>query len=572
MRQSQSICPSSTVEYSLDRNRDIFGDVVNHTTMTDPRAKDIEKLRQNGEFDVVVVGGGINGIGTFRDLALQGLRVLLVERNDFCSGCSAAPSRMIHGGLRYLENGEFGLVRESLFERDALLKNASHMVFPLPTVLPVTSVFSGLLNTAMNFFGLQGRPSPRGIVPIMFGLTLYDFLTRKRRLLQKHNVFNREQALSFWPEFAPDLRFAAVYHDAWISHPERLGIELILDGEANTDRAIALNYAEIAPSAEGFTVTDRETSNRINVCTRVIVNATGAWVDETAESLGRTPSVQLVSGTKGSHLILDNPRLLQALRDHMVYFENTDGRVCIVFPYLGKVLAGATDIRVKQAARVRCEDDERDYILGSLRLIFPRITLSANDIVYSYSGIRPLPTADVDFTGRISREHFTRKLDGAVPQFCMVGGKWTTFRAFAEQTTDMVLAELGVKRSMSTRDLAIGGGNGFQPAVNDRFAELYGTRAVQFRTDLTPIADSDLTVGEVRSMIALEKARTVADVLQRRQPLAITGQLTTSIIEGTAKVMADILGWDSARIHIEVDNFVSELVRYHGVNFERLKE
>ena len=101
--------------------------------MTDPRAKDIEKLRQNGEFDVVVVGGGINGIGTFRDLALQGLRVLLVERNDFCSGCSAAPSRMIHGGLRYLENGEFGLVRESLFERDALLKNASHMVFPLPT-------------------------------------------------------------------------------------------------------------------------------------------------------------------------------------------------------------------------------------------------------------------------------------------------------------------------------------------------------------------------------------------------------------------------------------------------------
>jgi glycerol-3-phosphate dehydrogenase len=221
---------------------------------------------------------------------------------------------------------------------------------------------------------------------------------------------------------------------------------------------------------------------------------------------------------------------------------------------------------------VRCEDEEGDYILGSLRLIFPRITLSANDIVYSYSGIRPLPTADVDFTGRISREHFTRKLDGAVPQFCMVGGKWTTFRAFAEQTTDMVLAELGVKRSMSTRDLAIGGGNGFQPAVNDRFAELYGTRAVQFRTDLTPIADSDLTVGEVRSMIALEKARTVADVLQRRQPLAITGQLTTSIIEGTAKVMADILGWDSARIHIEVDNFVSELVRYHGVNFERLKE
>ena len=540
--------------------------------MTDPRAKDIEKLRHSGDFDVVVVGGGINGIGTFRDLALQGLRVLLVEREDFCSGCSAAPSRMIHGGLRYLENGEFNLVRESLFERDALLKNAPHMVFPLPTAVPVNSVFSGLLNTSMSFLGMKGRPRPRGIVPVKLGLSLYDLLTRKRRVLPPHRVFSRKQALARWPELSPGLRFAAVYHDAWISHPERLAVELVLDAEAGNGHAVALNYATIAPRGTGFTVTDTETGEGLDISARVVVNATGAWLDETTESLGAKASGKLVSGTKGSHLILDNPALMEALRGHMVYFENTDGRVCIVFPYLGKVLAGATDIRVKQAGRVRCEADERDYILDSLRLIFPRLAISAEDIVYSYSGIRPLPVADVEFTGRISREHFTRRFDGPVPQFCMVGGKWTTFRAFAEQTTDMVLAELGIPRRASTRELPIGGGKGDQSAVHDRRSELYGSRAPQVPSDEEKIAGSDLTVGEVRFLIAHEKARRLADVLQRRQPLAITGQLTGPVISATAHTMAGTLGWDAARIRSEISSFAAELVNYHGVNPAILEE
>jgi len=540
--------------------------------MTDPRAKDIEKLRHSGDFDVVVVGGGINGIGTFRDLALQGLRVLLVEREDFCSGCSAAPSRMIHGGLRYLENGEFNLVRESLFERDALLKNAPHMVFPLPTAVPVNSIFSGLLNASMSFLGMKGRPRPRGVVPVKLGLSLYDLLTRKRRVLPPHRVFSRKQALARWPELSPDLRFAAVYHDAWISHPERLAVELVLDAEAGNGQAVALNYATIAPRGTGFTVTDTETGEVLNISARVVVNATGAWLDETIESLGARASGKLVSGTKGSHLILDNPALMEALRGHMVYFENTDGRVCIVFPYLGKVLAGATDIRVKQAGRVRCEDDERDYILDSLRLIFPQLAISAEDIVYSYSGIRPLPVADVEFTGRISREHFTRRFDGPVPQFCMVGGKWTTFRAFAEQTTDMVLAELGLPRRASTRELPIGGGKGEQPAVHDRRSELYGSRAPQVSPDEEKIAGSDLTAGEVRFLIVHEKARRLADVLQRRQPLAITGQLTGPVIRATAQAMAGVLGWDAARIRSEVSSFAAELVNYHGVNPTILEE
>ena len=145
---------------------------VNSRLMPEQRDDNLDQIRRDGAFDVIVVGGGINGIGVFRELALQGLRVLLVERRDFCSGCSAAPSRMIHGGLRYLENGEFNLVRESLRERDALLVNAPHMVRPLPTTIPITSVFSGLLNAAAGFLGLSSKPASRGALPIKIGLSL----------------------------------------------------------------------------------------------------------------------------------------------------------------------------------------------------------------------------------------------------------------------------------------------------------------------------------------------------------------------------------------------------------------
>ena len=154
--------------------------------MPQQRDETLGKIRLDGAFDVIVVGGGINGIGVYRELALQGLRVLLVERNDFCSGCSAAPSRMIHGGLRYLENGEFDLVRESLRERDALLVNAPHMVKPLPTTIPIKSIFSGLLNGAATFFGISQRPASRGALAVKIGLALYDWKTRKRRVLPPH--------------------------------------------------------------------------------------------------------------------------------------------------------------------------------------------------------------------------------------------------------------------------------------------------------------------------------------------------------------------------------------------------
>jgi glycerol-3-phosphate dehydrogenase len=552
--------------------------------MPDPRQQRLSRIAANGAFDVVVVGGGINGIGVFHDLSLQGLRVLLVEMNDFCSGCSAAPSRMIHGGLRYLENGEVALVRESLVERDRLLRNAPHLVRPLPTTIPIDRVMSGLGNAAFGFLGFTGRPRPRGAVPIKLGLALYDAITGRNRMLPRHQFRGRAATRLAWPALRKDVRCSATYHDAWISHPERLGIELIGDAAARNPEALALNYAHLAPVAEGFELTDGETCQRYPVSAKVVVHATGAWIDQSAASLGARPAERLVSGTKGSHLILDNPHLMAALNGHMIYFEHSDGRVCIVFPYLGRVLAGSTDLRVNEAGRTACTEAERDYILGALRDLFPDIPILSGQIVYSYAGIRPLPVSDADFTGRISRSHSVRRLGGEVPQIGMVGGKWTTYRAFAEDTVDQVLAELGLARRADTRDLPIGGGKGFDeglaedlaarlrlsPARAGHLADLYGTHAAAVaafcaQQEDRPLPGAVLTEAEVIRFVRDEQAVHLADVLQRRSPLAIRGALTAELVLATAAVMARACGWTDARRRTEITGFLSDLALYHGV-------
>lgn len=563
--------------------------------MPSQRDENFEMIRQNGAFDVIVIGGGINGLGVYRELALQDLRVLLVERNDFCSGCSAAPSRMIHGGLRYLENGEFDLVRESLRERDALLVNAPHMVRPLPTTIPINTVFSGLLNGAASFIGISTRPSSRGALPIKIGLALYDWTTRVRRLLPRHVFRGREATLRQWPQLNPSLRFSATYYDAWVSHPERLGVELVLDTKALAPESIALNYAELNPTSTGYAVTDGLSGETFNVSARAIVNATGAWLDETLALLGDAPAnaENFVSGTKGSHLILDCPALHDALGGHMIFFENTDGRVCIVFPYLGKVLAGSTDIRVEAAGRVRCEPEERNYILNALQVAFPTIDVTAADIVFSYSGIRPLPRSDQEFTGRISRGHFVHRIEGDIPQFCMVGGKWTTFRAFAEQTADAVLAELNHARRSQTIDLPIGGGRNFpsDPKTLKRqlvsehrivapraehLIDLYGTRAFEvlhFCTtradDQSIVPDSAITAAEIAFLATHENVCHLADIFLRRTAIAIKGELTSEIIERVAEILGRELGWDATCIQHEIAGFTDELATYYGVSIER---
>ncbi|MBO0346293.1 glycerol-3-phosphate dehydrogenase/oxidase [Roseibium sp. CAU 1637] len=569
--------------------------------MSAQRQTSFQKITENGAFDVVVIGGGINGLGVYRELSLQGLRVLLVERNDFCSGCSAAPSRMIHGGLRYLENGEVDLVRESLAERDALLANAPHMVRPLPTTIPITSWFSGLFNSAATFIGKTGKPSNRGVLPVKIGLALYDRITGKRSALPRHQFRGASATLKTWPRLTRKLLCSATYHDAWISYPERLGVELILDTAQEVPTSVALNYAELLPAntdvADAFEVEDRETGARYAVSTRVLVNASGAWLDQVNAQIAPTKEAvkPLVSGTKGSHLIINNGDLFEALNGHMLYFENTDGRVCIVFPYLGNVLAGSTDIRVQHVARTRCSKDERDYILGSLQLIFPDILINRDNIVFSFSGIRPLPISDHDFTGRISRNHKVHRIDGPVPQFCMIGGKWTTFRAFSEQTTDAVLQELGLARLKDTKQLPIGGGKDFPNEADvlatrlmedfgisrqraDYLTDVYGTRArlviaacQQGSNDEPLVSGLNLTAAEIIWLVENEHVEHLSDLIFRRTSLAIAGHVTTTVIEEIAAIMATHLNWSPQRLEQEGQSVLDDLRDYHGVSLEDLR-
>lgn len=560
--------------------------------MPDQRTDNWQNLSNDSAFDVVVVGGGVNGIGTYRELALQGLRVLLVERSDFASGCSAAPSRMIHGGLRYLENGEFDLVRESLQERDALLLNAPHVVHPLPTVIPVTSLFSGMFNAAASFLGRSSKPAPRGAVPIKLGLSLYDWVSRKRRLMPRHSFQGRRETRRMWPELTTRVRATATYHDAWIGFPERLCIEMLQDVARDAPDCAALNYCEISAQDGGFAVTCQRSGQTLPVRPRLIVNATGAWLDETAAQLGGCAK-HMVEGTKGSHLILDHPGLFAALKGNMVFFENDDGRVCIVFPFHDRVLAGSTDIRVARAGRVRCEPEETDYILTALNHVFPGLRVEASQIVYSFSGIRPLPQSDQDFTGRISRGHDIRRLDGAVPQLCMIGGKWTTFRAFAQQTADVALRELSQPRRVDTLDRPIGGGAGFAGRTDQITQDLrtghalsaararhllqrYGSTAslvaAACGSDDQPLAiGTHYSCAEIKHLIRTEFVETLSDLALRRTDLAISGRLSMQIIDVLARLLAQETAMPTDQVAAQKAALIEELTTYHGVSAATLE-
>ncbi|PWK65689.1 glycerol-3-phosphate dehydrogenase/oxidase [Aminobacter sp. AP02] len=551
-------------------------------------------LRERPDIAVLVIGGGINGISVFRELALQGVDVLLVDKGDYCSGASAALSRMVHGGLRYLENGEFKLVRESLVERDRLLKNAPHYVAPLPTTVPIFDTFSGIANGAVRFLGLTRRPSRRGALVIKAGLTMYDLFTRARRLMPTHRFRGRAETLKTWPAINPDIRSSATYYDAWVSRPERLGLEMLFDAIASGHTARALNYTAVAASDDGLALTDTLTGEALPVRPKLIINATGGWIDLTNKAIG-ADAPRMMGGTKGSHLIVDNAELHDALGGHMVYYENEDGRICILFPYLGKVLIGSTDIRVDDPDQVRCEDDERSYILQSLAFVFPSIVIADDEIVFRFAGVRPLPASDDSFTGRIPRDHFCEFVEasGNLPAtLCMIGGKWTTFRSFGEMAADMALERLGMKRNKSTEDLAIGGGRNFpaDPAIwctalatKHRLAveraqqlfERYGTSAVDFAVPLAAdemLPQSDYSSGEIRRIIEREQVESLADIFLRRTTIAISGGLNLALIDAVLDILAASKGWDAAQAAAERSAFLGLLAHQHGIDLSDLSQ
>ena len=239
----------------------------------------VAALQQRPNASVLVIGAGINGIATFRDLALQGVDVTLVERGDYVSGASSASSHMIHGGVRYLENGEFRLVKESVEERNSLIKIAPHYVKPLKTTVPIFSTFSGVLSAPLRFLTHKsGKPTERGAMLIKIGLSLYDSFSRDGGSVPRHEFRGRTESLRQLPALNPNLKYTATYYDASMHDPERLALDVLHDGLAAGPHARAANYVEaVGLDEDGVRLRDSVTGEVFNMTADVIVNTTGPW-------------------------------------------------------------------------------------------------------------------------------------------------------------------------------------------------------------------------------------------------------------------------------------------------------
>ncbi len=537
-----------------------------------PKTQDrLAALRGQPTTRVLIVGGGINGISVFRDLALQGVPVTLVEREDFCSGASAASSHMIHGGIRYLENGELRLVKESLVERNRLLVSAPHYVRPLKTTVPIFSLLSGLLAAPIRVFThVPGRPQERGALLIKVGLMMYDLFGRNQGKLPRHSFLGRKKSLSQMPHLSQDIKFTATYYDAAMDNPERLALDTLRDGVEAGPHARAYNYLSAVDFQDGaVTLRDELAGETLSVSAEVVVNASGPWTDLTNKFLGQ--QTEFMGGTKGSHIVVDNPALFEACDGREIFFENSDGRIVLLYPIKNLVLVGTTDIPANIEENVECTDEEVEYFFDLVSKVFPSVHIDRSQIVYRYSGIRPLPAAGDVHPGVVSRDYriVEGKL-GATPLLSLVGGKWTTFRALGEQLADDVLAVLGAIRSVSTENLPIGGGKGFPttPEAHDdwvnqhsgvvsqqRVAALlsrYGTYASRIISLLADEGDKSLahhpgySVGEIEFLIDHELVFSLADLVYRRTSLAFTGEVNRLLLEELADIMAARLGWSDS--------------------------
>jgi glycerol-3-phosphate dehydrogenase len=539
------------------------------------RAEILSSLQKKPGVTVLVVGAGINGAGTFRDLALNGVDVLLIDRSDFCSGASAASSHMAHGGIRYLENGEFRLVREAVQERNRMIENAPHLVRPLPTTIPIFKIWSGLFNAPLKFLGWLDKPSERGAFIIKIGLMLYDAFTRSQGTVPPHRVENRTRSLQRFPRLNPDVRFTATYYDGSILSPERYTVELILDGEAEGPHAKALNYVSLL-GAEGDTVLLGDEINQITYKLQpdLIINAAGPWIDTVNSSMGITG--RYIGGTKGSHLVLDNPTLHEAIGENEFFFENKDGRIVLIFPLLEKVIIGTSDIPIENADEARCTPEEEDYFFEMIGRVFPDIQVDRKQIVFRFSGVRPLEYSQAKTTGQITRDHSIKqdKL-GDIPVYSLVGGKWTSYRAFSEQITDRVLAILGRPRRADTKRQPVGGGREYKvsqgsPESGSPHASLYGSRTREIAAHRsgkqTPLKHAaGMTQREVDFLATVEKVVHLDDLVLRRTLLAYLGQLSLPLIEELADILAGVLGWSKDRKKDEIARMLAILRDRHGV-------
>jgi glycerol-3-phosphate dehydrogenase len=516
------------------------------------------------EYDVIVIGAGINGVAIAREAALSGLKVLIVERGDIGSGTSSASSRLIHGGLRYLEHAEIGLVYESLGERERLLKLAPHLVEPLELCIPV----------------YRGARRKRWQVGV--GLGLYDLLAVGQSV-PKWRLFARDALLARLPGLNPDgLLGGASYYDAQVRFPERLVVENMRD--AVDHGAALLTYTRVTRvRVEAGRVTGVDWASAGGsggARARLVVNAAGPWVDEV---LGPIQHTRLMGGTKGSHIVV--PRFTSAPTTGIYVEAGADARPFFILPWNGQILIGTTDERYEgDPGAATIDADERAYLVAETERVFPGAAGLARRVLYTHTGVRPLPYQPRGAAGAITRRHLIRRHRAARGLVSIVGGKLTTHRALAED----VLRELGrqLRRPLAspTRDRPLPGalpvddrdrlltelGARLGMSQARRLWQVYGQLAADIaslasRRELAePIdASSGVLAAELVHAIETEWAVTLEDLLQRRCMAGLNGDFGLRAAPAAASALVRLGIWDSTRAARELAAY-RELAQRHG--------
>ncbi|TPW74861.1 glycerol-3-phosphate dehydrogenase/oxidase [Schumannella soli] len=527
-------------------------------------------------YDLLVVGGGINGVAIARDAALRGLRTALIERGDFAIGTSSWNSRLIHGGLRYLEHGEIPLVYESLHDRERLLRIAPHLVQPLEFVVP--------LYQHNHLPGWMFRA----------GVLLFDVLSTGKSV-PGHRGMNLKSVAAELPGLSRDgLGGAVHYYDGQVDFPERLVLETVLSAaRAGADVANYVEAVAITRGADGRTVTgvtarDIHADQTFDISAKVVVNAAGPWVDDLGEAVGLG---RQIGGTTGTHIVVD---AFPGAPDACIYFEaRADNRAILVIPWNGRYLIGTTDDRFEgDPGEVRGTVEEAAYLISETNLLIPEAALTVDDVLFSYTGVRPLPYRPGVKPGAIPRSHLLVTHPEAPQLVSVVGGKLTPHLSLGRQTVDIVAKLL--KRTLGTSPAAgqqlpgafagawddaasaaaaVRASLPWRGAVAARLVKVYGARAAE----IAALAASDPalaeTIGEGRSEIPVaevvfaireEGATTLTDIVQRRTMVGLEPGLGLDVEHAVARAAAEELGWDDDRVAREIAEHHVYVTRLQG--------
>lgn len=511
-------------------------------------------------FHVVVIGGGINGVAVARECARAGKRTLLVEQNDFASGVTSRSTRIIHGGLRYLEHGEFSLVRESVHEREHLLRERSHLVHPI------------------HFLFLLNEQSQRSALKVRAGLWLYErFAGKRSSALSEMELKRVERALDAghqWSIFD--------YEDAQCEFPERLVAEWML--EAAEAGAVVRNHCEVLAvdvaqgRARGVLLRDRITGKDERVDAGWILNCTGPWADRICQRSAVRTSKPMLGGVRGSHIVL--PRFSGA-PSVALYTEAADGRPVFVLPWNEQVMVGTTEVPdTGDPGRTAPSNEEIEYLLRTVAKLFPKAKLAAHDIKYAFAGVRPLPNSPGNKASAVTRRHFLHDhtAEGAARLISAIGGKLTTAASLARECA----RKIGIAVPEPTM-IAMGPGSSLDPMLDQEILDIsragsvseetargimewHGPRAMdiarmalvsaELRAPICP--HSSHIVAEVVEAYRKEFAVTLGDVLLRRVPVALGACWSESCSREAALRIGAVLGWNEQALGSNLESFETE--------------